>query len=174
MIILKEGEKAPAFTGKDQDGNRIALTDYKGKKVVLYFYPQDDTPTCTVQACNLRDNYSLLKREGFSVIGVSPDDVKSHKKFETKFTLPFPLVADPEHTIIDKYGVWGEKQLYGRKYQGLHRTTFLIDGEGVVRKIFLKPRSKQHAEDIVKAWAAIDAAGEKRARAKATVEKPVK
>jgi thioredoxin-dependent peroxiredoxin len=174
MTILKEGEKAPAFTGKDQDGNRIALTDYKGKKVVLYFYPQDDTPTCTVQACNLRDNYSLLKREGFSVIGVSPDDVKSHKKFETKFTLPFPLVADPEHTIIDKYGVWGEKQLYGRKYQGLHRTTFLIDGEGVLRKIFLKPRSKQHAEDIVKAWAAIDAAGEKRGRAKATVEKPVK
>ena len=174
MTILKEGEKAPAFTGKDQDGNRIALTDYKGKKVVLYFYPQDDTPTCTVQACNLRDNYSLLKREGFSVIGVSPDDVKSHKKFETKFTLPFPLVADPEHTIIDKYGVWGEKQLYGRKYQGLHRTTFLIDGEGVVRKIFLKPRSKQHAEEIVKAWAAIDAAGEKRGRAKATVVKRVK
>jgi peroxiredoxin Q/BCP len=174
MTILKEGEKAPAFTGKDQDGNRIALTDYKGKKVVLYFYPEDDTPTCTVQACNLRDNYSLLKREGFSVIGVSPDDVKSHKKFEAKFTLPFPLVADPEHTIIDKYGVWGEKQLYGRKYQGLHRTTFLIDGEGVVRKIFLKPRSKQHAEEIAKAWAAIDAASEKRGRAKASVAKPVK
>jgi thioredoxin-dependent peroxiredoxin len=174
MTILKEGEKAPAFTGKDQDGNRIALTDYKGKKVVLYFYPEDDTPTCTVQACNLRDNYSLLKREGFSVIGVSPNDVKSHKKFETKFTLPFSLVADPEHTIIDKYGVWGEKQLYGRKYQGLHRTTFLIDGEGVVRRIFLKPRSKQHAEEIVKAWAAIDAAGEKRGRAKASVAKPVK
>ena len=116
MTILKEGDKAPAFTGKDQNGQRIALADYKGKKVVLYFYPQDDTPTCTVQACNLRDNYSLLKREGFSVIGVSPDDEKSHKKFETKFTLPFPLVADPEHKIIDKYGVWGEKQLYGRKY----------------------------------------------------------
>jgi peroxiredoxin Q/BCP len=174
MTILKEGEKAPVFAGKDQEGNRIALTDYKGKKVVLYFYPEDDTPTCTVQACNLRDNYALLKREGFSVIGVSPDDVKSHKKFETKFALPFPLVADPEHTIIDKYGVWGEKQLYGRKYQGLHRTTFLIDGEGVVRKIFLKPRSKQHAEEIVKAWVAIDAAGEKRGRAKASVVKHVK
>ena len=152
---MKEGDKAPAFTGKDQNGERIALADYKGKKVVLYFYPQDDTPTCTVQACNLRDNYSLLKREGFTVIGVSPDDEKSHKKFETKFTLPFPLVADPDHKIIDKYGVWGEKQLYGRKYLGLHRTTFLIDEKGVIRKIFLKPRSKQHSEDISKAWAAI-------------------
>jgi peroxiredoxin Q/BCP len=161
MTSLKEGEKAPAFIGKDQDGNHIALADFKGKKVVLYFYPEDDTPTCTVQACNLRDNYSLLKREGFSVIGVSPDEVKSHKKFETKFTLPFPLVADPDHKIIDKYGVWGEKQLYGRKYIGLHRTTFLIDEKGVIRKVFLKPRSKQHAEEIVKAWVAV-------------VEKPVK
>jgi len=153
MTTLKEGDKAPAFSGNDQDGQKIRLADYKGKRVVLYFYPQDDTPTCTVEACNLRDNYSLLEREGFTVIGVSPDDVTSHKKFEMKFTLPFPLVADPDHKIIDKYGVWGEKQLYGRKYPGLHRTTFLIDEKGVIRKIFLKPRSKQHAEDIVKAWA---------------------
>jgi peroxiredoxin Q/BCP len=166
MTILKEGDKAPAFTGKDQNGQRIALADYKGKKVVLYFYPADDTPTCTVQACNLRDNYSLLKREGFSVIGVSPDDEKSHLKFEKKFTLPFPLVADPDHTIIDKYGVWGEKQLYGRKYIGLHRTTFLIDEKGVIQKIFLKPRSKQHAEEITKAWAALSGAGAKPDRAK--------
>jgi peroxiredoxin Q/BCP len=161
MIILKEGEKAPAFTGKDQNGQRISLADYKRKKVVLYFYPQDDTPTCTVQACNLRDNYSVLKTEGFSVIGVSPDDEKSHKKFEAKFGLPFPLVADPDHRIIDKYGVWGEKQLYGRKYLGLHRTTFLIDEKGVIRKIFLKPRSKQHAGDIAKAWAALSGSGAK-------------
>jgi peroxiredoxin Q/BCP len=161
MTTLKEGDKAPAFTGKDQNGGRIALADYKGKKVVLYFYPEDDTPTCTIQACNLRDNYPLLKREGFSVIGVSPNDEKSHKKFEAKFGLPFPLVADPDHSIIDKYGVWGEKQLYGRKYIGLHRTTFLIDEKGVIRKIFLKPRSKQHAEEISRAWAAIDAAGAK-------------
>ncbi|HUB62090.1 MAG TPA: thioredoxin-dependent thiol peroxidase [Puia sp.] len=161
MTILKEGDKAPAFTAKDQNGERIALADYKGKKVVLYFYPEDDTPTCTVQACNLRDNYSLLKKQGFSVIGVSPNDEDSHKKFETKFGLPFPLAADPDHRIIDKYGVWGEKQLYGRKYIGLHRTTFLIDEKGVIRKIFLKPRSKQHAEEIVKAWAGIDAAGAK-------------
>lgn len=161
MITLKEGDKAPAFTGKDQNRQRIALADYKGKKVVLYFYPQDDTPTCTVEACNLRDNFSLLKAQGFSVIGVSPDDEKSHKKFETKFLLPFPLVADPDHKIIDRYGVWGEKQLYGRKYPGLHRTTFLIDEQGVIRKVFLKPRSKQHAEDISKAWAAIAAAAAK-------------
>jgi peroxiredoxin Q/BCP len=164
MITLKEGDKAPAFTGKDQNGQRIALADYKGQRVVLYFYPQDDTPTCTVEACNLRDNYSLLKREGFTVIGVSPDDETSHKKFETKFTLPFPLVADPDHKIIDKYGVWGEKQLYGRKYPGLFRTTFLIDEKGVIRKIFLKPRSKQHAEDILKAWSAPGGTGAKPAR----------
>ena len=154
MTALKEGDKAPAFTANDQSGQKIALANYKGKKVVLYFYPQDDTPTCTVQACNLRDNFTLLKKEGFAIIGVSPDDEKSHKKFEVKFSLPFPLLADPEHKIIEKYGVWGEKQLYGRKYLGLHRTTFLIDEKGVIRKIFLKPKSKQHAEEIVAAWAA--------------------
>jgi len=155
MTHLKEGDKAPAFTGKDAAGNKISLADYKGKKIALYFYPQDDTPTCTVQACNLRDNFSLLKREGFQIIGISPDDEKSHQKFEKKFDLPFPLVADTEKKIIDKYGVWGEKQLYGRTYMGLHRTTFLIDEKGVIRKIFLKPRSKQHAEEIVKAWAGL-------------------
>ena len=149
MTHLQEGDSAPAFTGKDANGNKISLADYKGKRLVLYFYPQDDTPTCTVQACNLRDNISLLKKEGFSVVGVSPDDGKSHGKFEKKFGLPFPLVADPDHKIIDKYGVWGEKQLYGRKYMGLHRTTFLIDEKGVIRKIFLKPRSKQHSEEII-------------------------
>jgi peroxiredoxin Q/BCP len=152
MTTLKEGEKAPAFSAMDQNGQRTALSGFRGKKLALYFYPQDDTPTCTQQACNLRDNFALLKREGFSILGVSPDDVRSHKKFEAKFDLPFPLLADPEHKIIDKYGVWGEKQLYGRKYHGLHRTTFLIDEKGVIRKIFLKPRSKQHAEEIVKAW----------------------
>jgi len=149
MITLQEGDKAPAFTGHDQDGKKVSLADFKGKKVILYFYPQDDTPTCTVQACNLRDNFALLRKEGLTVIGISPDDEKSHKKFEAKFSLPFPLLADPDHKIIDKYGVWGEKQLYGRKYLGLHRTTFLIDEKGVIRKIFLKPKSKQHAEEIV-------------------------
>lgn len=152
MITLKEGDKAPSFTGKDQNGNKISLASYKGKKVVLYFYPEDDTPTCTVQACNLRDNFPLLKKQGFEVIGVSPDETDKHKKFEKKYSLPFTLVADPDHTIIDKYGVWGEKQLYGRKYMGLHRTTFIIDEKGIIRKIFLRPRNKQHAEEIIKAW----------------------
>ena len=150
MTHLREGDKAPAFSGKDAGGNKVSLADYKGKRVVLYFYPQDDTPTCTVQACNLRDNNALLRAAGFSILGVSPDDQKSHLKFEAKFSLPFPLIADPDHTIIDKYGVWGEKQLYGRKYLGLHRTTFLIDEKAVIRKIFLKPKSKSHAEEILR------------------------
>jgi peroxiredoxin Q/BCP len=150
MITLREGEKAPAFKGKDQNGDTVSLGDFKGKKVVLYFYPEDDTPTCTVQACNLRDNFSLLKKEGFVVLGVSPDEPKKHKKFEAKYNLPFTLIADPDHTIIDKYGVWGLKKLYGREYMGLHRTTFLIDEKGVIKKIFLKPKSKQHTEEILK------------------------
>lgn len=152
MITLTEGMKAPAFTGNDQDGNKISLSGYKGKKLVLFFYPEDDTPTCTIQACNLRDNYSLLKKEGFEVVGISPDDEKKHKKFEAKFSLPFTLIADVKHTIIDKYGVWGEKQLYGRKYMGLHRTTFVIDEKGIIRKIFLRPRNKQHAQEVIKTW----------------------
>ena len=152
MITLKEGSKAPAFKGKDQDGKTVSLADYKGKKLVLYFYPQDDTPTCTVQACNLRDNYGILKNNGFEVLGISPDEEKKHKKFEDKYDLPFTLLADPNHAIIDKYGVWGEKQLYGRTYMGLHRTTFLIDEKGIIRKIFLKPKSKQQSEEILEAW----------------------
>jgi peroxiredoxin Q/BCP len=152
MTTLSEGQKAPAFKGLDQNGKQISLADLKGKKIVLYFYPEDDTPTCTDQACNLRDNYALLKKEGLTVIGVSPDEVKKHKKFEDKFGLPFTLIADPKHVIIDKYGVWGEKQLWGRNYMGLHRTTFLIDEKGIIRKIFLKPRSKKHSEEILNAW----------------------
>lgn len=146
---LKEGDKAPVFTGTDQDGKKISLKDLKGQKVVLYFYPQDDTPTCTIQACNLRDNYALLKKEGLQVIGISPDDMAKHKKFEKKFSLPFPLLADPKHAIIEKYGVWGEKQMFGNKYMGLHRTTFVIDEKGIIQKIFLKPKSAQHAEEII-------------------------
>ena len=152
MTELKEGQKAPTFKGKDQNGNTVSLSDFKGQKVVLYFYPEDDTPTCTVQACNLRDNFSVLKKNGFVVLGVSPDEEKKHKKFEAKYNLPFILIADPKHIIIDKYGVWGEKQLYGRNYMGLHRTTFLIDEKGIVKKIFLKPKSKQHTEEILDAW----------------------
>lgn len=115
----------------------------------MYFYPEDDTPTCTVQACNLRDHEAQLAAQGFTVLGVSPNDEKSHLAFQKKFGLPFSLLADPSHTIIDKYGVWGEKQLYGRRYMGLHRTTFVIDEKGIIKKIFLKPRSKQHAEEIL-------------------------
>src|SRR6476646_8985189 len=150
MITLKEGDKALAFKGVDQDGNKISLADFKGKKVVLFFYPEDDTPTCTIQACNLRDNYGLLKKNGFEVIGISPDDPKSHIKFKEKFQLPFTLIADPEHKIIDLYGVWGQKKLYGREYMGLHRTTFVINEKGIIEKIFLRPKNKAHAEEIVK------------------------
>lgn len=152
MITLQEGDKAPVFSAKNQDGKKVSLTDFKGKKLVLYFYPEDGTPTCTVQACNLRDNYTLLKKQGFEVVGVSPDDEKSHKKFEAKFSLPFTLLIDPDHTILNKYGVWDEKQMYGRKYMGVLRTTFLIDEKGIIKKIFLKPKNKQHAEEIVAAW----------------------
>jgi thioredoxin-dependent peroxiredoxin len=161
MINLKEGDKAPVFSGNDQNGKKISLVDLKGKKVVLYFYPEDDTPTCTIQACNLRDNYSLLKKNGFVILGVSPDDEKKHKKFEAKYDLPFTLIADPQHAIIDKYGVWGEKKLYGREYMGIHRTTFLIDEKGIIRKIFLRPKNKQHAEEIIKTWKEITTNNEK-------------
>lgn len=157
---LTEGQKAPAFKGRDQNGKAVSLSDFTGKKVVLFFYPEDDTPTCTVQACNLRDNYSLLKKHGWAVLGVSPDDEKKHKKFEAKYDLPFTLIADPDHSIIDKYGVWGEKQLYGRQYMGLHRTTFLIDEKGVIKKIFLRPKNKQHAEEIIQTWQLLE--GKKR------------
>ena len=139
MVTLKEGDKAPAFTGKDQDGNRVSLTDFKGKKLVLYFYPEDDTPTCTIQACNLRDNYGLLQKNGFEVLGVSPDDASKHKKFESKFQLPFRLIADAGHKI-----------LFGHRYMGVLRTTFVIDEKGVIRKIFLRPKNKAHAEEILK------------------------
>lgn len=149
MTVLEEGAKAPAFTAMDSDGNKVSLADFKGKKLILYFYPQDNTPTCTVQACNLRDNFSVLTKSGFAVVGVSPDEDPSHKKFAAKFNLPFTLIADPEHKIIGKYGVWGEKQMYGKKYMGLLRTTFVIDESGLILKVFRKPKSKEHAQEIM-------------------------
>jgi peroxiredoxin Q/BCP len=149
MTPLKEGDKAPLFTGTDQDGNKVSLKDLKGQKIVLYFYPEDMTPTCTVQACNLRDNYSLLKKNGYTVLGVSPDTAARHKKFEAAHKLPFILIADTDHSIIDQYGVWGEKTMFGRKYMGLIRTTFVINEKGIITKVILKPKSKKHAEEIL-------------------------
>ncbi len=149
---MNVGEKAPLFKGKDQNNNTTSLADFKGTPVVIYFYPADDTPVCTVQSCNLKDNYAALKKAGITVIGISPDGVESHKKFETKFDLPFKLIADQNRVILEKYGVWGEKNMYGNKVIGVHRTTFLIDEKGVIRKIFLKPKNKAHAEEILKAW----------------------
>jgi peroxiredoxin Q/BCP len=155
MTQLTEGEKAPDFKSKDQNGKVVSLKDFRGKNVVLYFYPEDDTPTCTVEACNLRDNYEDLRKAGFVVLGVSPDDKNKHKKFEEKYELPFTLLEDPEKTIIDAYGVWGEKNMYGRKYMGLFRTTFLIDEQGLIFKIFKKPKSKIHSEEILRAAGSI-------------------
>jgi thioredoxin-dependent peroxiredoxin len=149
MVTLKAGDKAPAFTGIDQNGASISLSDYKGKKLVLFFYPEDDTPTCTIQACNLRDNYTLLKQHGFEVIGISPDNTKKHKKFEEKFSLPFTLIADTSHAILEKYGVWDQKKLFGHEYMGVLRTTFIVDEKGIIRKVFLRPKNKAHAEEII-------------------------
>jgi thioredoxin-dependent peroxiredoxin len=146
---LEVGHEAPSFTGVDQNGNKVSLSDYKGRKVVLYFYPEDDTPGCTAQACNLRDNYGLLKQNGFEILGVSPDDTEKHQKFESKYNLPFTLLADPEHEIINKYGVWGEKNLYGNKFMGVLRTTFVIDENGKIQKIFKRPKTQEHAEEIL-------------------------
>ncbi|MBI1783350.1 MAG: thioredoxin-dependent thiol peroxidase [Sphingobacteriales bacterium] len=154
--ILTEGQKAPDFKGKDQNGKTVSLKDKKKKKLVLFFYSEDGSPTCTIEACNLRDNYALLKKNGFEVVGVSPDSEKSHKKFETKYSLPFTLVADESHDIVNKYGVWGEKQMFGNHYMGVHRTTFVIDEKGIIRKIFLKPKNKAHAEEIIKEWAKLN------------------
>ena len=152
MAVLKEGSKAPIFKAVDQDGKNISLADYKGKKVILYFYPKDDTPTCTDQACNLRDNYAALIKKGYQVIGVSTDSVKSHKKFEQKHKLPFPLVSDEDKKIVDKYNLWGEKKIMGHTYMGTTRTTFLIDETGKIVKIIDKPTSKNHTEEILEAW----------------------
>lgn len=150
MVTLKEGDKAPAFSGTDQNGKKVSLNDFKGKKLVLYFYPEDDSPTCTLQACSFRDNYSILKESGFEVVGVSPDSAGVHKKFESKFRLPFTLVEDASHNIMRKYGTWDQKQLFGHKYMGVLRTTFVIDEKGIIRKVFLRPKNKIHAEEILK------------------------
>jgi thioredoxin-dependent peroxiredoxin len=148
MMGLKEGDKAPAFNGIDQDGNEIKLNDFAGKKLVLYFYPKDNTSGCTAEACNLRDNYEKFMNKGFAVVGVSPDSEKSHKGFAGKYSLPFPLIADTSKKILNDYGVWGEKKMYGRTYFGVLRTTFIIDEKGIIEMIIRQVDTKEHTEQI--------------------------
>ncbi|WP_028526282.1 thioredoxin-dependent thiol peroxidase [Runella limosa] len=148
-MALQVGDKAPSIEAKDQDGNSIKLSDFQGKKIVIYFYPKDSTPACTAQACSLRDNYEALLAKGFAVLGVSVDDEKSHKKFANKYSLPFPLLADPDHNIVEAFGVWGEKMLYGRKYMGTIRTTFIIDEAGVIQEVISKIDTKNHAAQVL-------------------------
>lgn len=150
MISLKPGDKAPTFTGTDSYGKPVSLKDFKGKKLVIFFYPEDNSPTCTIEACNLRDNYSLLKSKGFDVVGVSPDGPEPKKEFISNNSLPFTLIPDPDHKIMDKFGVWSKKKLFGHEFMGVLRTTFVLDESGTIVKIFLKPRNKAHAEEILK------------------------
>ncbi len=152
---LQAGDKAPDFKTKDQDGNVVSLKDFKGKKVALYFYPEDDTQVCTVQACNLRDNYAELKKHGITILGVSPNDEKSHKKFEAKYSLPFTLLVDDDLKIANKYGVWAEKVLYGNRHMGIVRSTYLINEDGKIHHIIKRALSKTHTQQILKGWGII-------------------
>jgi len=149
MTHLKTGDKAPYFSAENQDGKIISLSDFTGKKLVLYFYPKDDTPGCTAEACNLRDNYQVLMQKGFAVVGVSVDSVKSHKKFVEKYQLPFDLLADTDKKIVSDYGVWGEKKMYGKTYYGTNRTTFIIDENGIIEEIIEKVDTKNHAQQVL-------------------------
>lgn len=148
MVELKEGDKAPAFSGINQDEKTISLADYKGKKVILYFYPRDNTPGCTAESCNLNDNLDSLTEKGFVVIGVSPDSVASHQKFRAKYNLNFELIADTEKEILNAYGAWGEKKMYGKVSMGVLRSTFIINEEGVLEKIIRKVKTKEATEQI--------------------------
>lgn len=149
MTTLQQGDKAPAFTSKDQSGNTISLDQFKGQKVVLYFYPKDNTPGCTAEACDFRDNYQGLKAKGIEVLGVSVDDEKSHQKFIDKFSLPFTLLADTDQAIVNAYGVWGEKNMYGKKYMGINRTTFIINEEGTIAHIITKVDTKSPTAQVL-------------------------
>ena len=149
MSALNIGDVAPAFEAVDQDGNPISLKDFAGKKLILYFYPKDDTPGCTAEACNLRDNYDILLKKGFKIVGVSADDDRSHKKFITKYVLPFPLIPDKEKKILKAYGAWGRKKLYGKEYDGILRTTYVISEKGIIEKVFTKVDTKNHTEQIL-------------------------
>jgi peroxiredoxin Q/BCP len=149
--MLKVGDKAPAFSLPSDSGKVVALKDFKGKKVVLYFYPKDDTSGCTVEACEFRDHWGAVQRAGAVVLGVSPDGVASHGKFKAKHALPFPLLVDEDHAVAEAYGAWGEKSMYGRKYMGILRSTFLIDEQGRIMHVFQKVKPKGHAAEVLEA-----------------------
>ncbi|MDB5282159.1 MAG: Peroxiredoxin [Bacteroidota bacterium] len=150
MITLKVGDKAPAIKAIDQNGEAITLKQFLGKKVVLYFYPEDDTPVCTKEACNFRDNFSLLKKKGYEIIGVSPNNPAEHQKFILKYKLPFTLIADEDKKVINDYGVWGLKKLYGREYMGIQRATFVIDEKGIIEKVVGRVLSKIATEQVLR------------------------
>jgi peroxiredoxin Q/BCP len=149
MSELAPGDKAPAFSAPDQSGQTVSLSDFAGQTVILYFYPKDDTPGCTTEACSFRDHHAALKKKGAVVLGVSPDSVKSHAKFVEKFTLPFPLIADEGHKIAEAYGVWVEKSMYGRKYLGVERSTFVIDGRGRLSAVHRKVKPGEHVDELL-------------------------
>ena len=151
MTNLSKGDKAPEFEGLNQLGEKISLADFKGKKLILYFYPKDDTPGCTAESCNLNDNYQNWLSKGYDVVGVSPDSVASHKKFADKFQLGFNLIADTETEILKAYGVWGEKNMYGKKYMGVMRTTFVISEDGMIEQVFEKIDTKNHTDQLTNA-----------------------
>lgn len=148
--MLSSGQAAPSFERPDQSGEIVTLADLRGRAVVLYFYPKDDTSGCTTQACGLRDNWAEIEASGAALYGVSPDGLKSHQKFRSKYDLPFPLLADEDHSMAEAYGAWGEKSMYGRKYMGILRTTFIIDGDGVVRHVLERVKPKGHAAEVLK------------------------
>jgi peroxiredoxin Q/BCP len=149
--MLKVGAKAPAFSLKDTNGSTVKLSDFKGQKVVLYFYPKDDTPGCTKEACGFRDEFAQLKKRGAALLGVSADSQKAHQKFTEKYALPFTLLSDPEHEMIEKYGAWQEKSLYGRKYMGIARITYIIDETGKIAHVFAKVKPETHAQEVLNA-----------------------
>jgi peroxiredoxin Q/BCP len=152
MATLKIGDKAPEINAKDQNGILISLKDFIGKKVIVYFYPKDDTPGCTAEACNLRDNYEQLISKDFKIIGISADDEKKHQKFSEKYNLPFPLIPDTEKKIINAYGVWGPKKFMGRTFDGINRTTFVVSEDGKIEKIFSKVDTKNHTQQILEEY----------------------
>ncbi|PWT82569.1 MAG: thioredoxin-dependent thiol peroxidase [Acidobacteria bacterium] len=150
--MLKEGNVAPAFTTTDASGHTVKLKDFKGKRVVLYFYPKDDTPGCRKEACSFRDDFAAFKKRGIQVLGISPDSEASHKKFAEKYNLPFTLLTDPDHAIADAYGIYGQKKFMGKTYMGIHRTTFLIDEKGKIKKVFEKVKPEEHASEVLEAF----------------------